>query len=324
MSTLGTIDFLVTHSGGFHADELLSSVILTHLFPNAQLVRTRDPEWITPTSGRVVYDVGRDYDADAGIFDHHQKNVPLRSDGAPYSSFGLIWKHYGRDYLRSLDVPEAHLDVLHQEFDCDFVLPIDLMDNGQLTPSDSELSQLTLPALIESLKPVYDDDRPDAEDFTFKQALHIARAFVNARLMRKASRMRAEAEVVDAIEAAGDSCVLELPRGMPFRAAIEKTNADHLLFVIHPRDTDWMITGIRLKEDGFKLRADLPKDWAGLTDASLEAASGVPGAVFCHNARFIAVAKTRDAIVEMAERAVVVAQSVSSTVGVACFLSVFT
>lgn len=25
-------DFLVTHSGGFHADELLSSVILTRLF----------------------------------------------------------------------------------------------------------------------------------------------------------------------------------------------------------------------------------------------------------------------------------------------------
>ncbi|MET0173139.1 MAG: MYG1 family protein, partial [Agrobacterium vaccinii] len=26
-----SVDFLVTHSGGFHADELLSSVILTRL-----------------------------------------------------------------------------------------------------------------------------------------------------------------------------------------------------------------------------------------------------------------------------------------------------
>ena len=32
--------------------------------------------------------------------------------------------------------------------------------------------------------------------------------------------------------------------------------------------------------------------------------SGVKGAVFCHNARFIAVASTREAILEMAEIAV--------------------
>ncbi len=36
-----TITHLVTHSGGFHADELLSSVVLTRLFPQARLLRTR-------------------------------------------------------------------------------------------------------------------------------------------------------------------------------------------------------------------------------------------------------------------------------------------
>ena len=65
-----TITHLVTHSGGFHADELLSSVVLTRLFPQARVVRTRDEAWITPGAGRIIYDVGRDYDADAGIFDN--------------------------------------------------------------------------------------------------------------------------------------------------------------------------------------------------------------------------------------------------------------
>ena len=37
-----TITQLVTHSGGFHADELLSSVILTRLFPDATVLRSRD------------------------------------------------------------------------------------------------------------------------------------------------------------------------------------------------------------------------------------------------------------------------------------------
>ena len=41
-----------------------------------------------------------------------------------------------------------------------------------------------------------------------------------------------------------------------------------------------------------------------LTDADLEAACGVAGAKFCHNARFIAVAATREAVLEMARLAV--------------------
>jgi len=52
------------------------------------------------------------------------------------------------------------------------------------------------------------------------------------------------------------------------------------------------------------VRADLPAAWAGLTGAELEAASGVPGASFCHNGRFIAAAKSREAILAMADLAV--------------------
>ncbi len=43
-----TLSYLVTHNGGFHADELMSSVILTRLFPQAEIMRSRAPEWITP------------------------------------------------------------------------------------------------------------------------------------------------------------------------------------------------------------------------------------------------------------------------------------
>ena len=76
-----TITHLVTHSGGFHADELLSSVILTRLFPAAEVIRSRDKAWITPGEDRIIYDVGGQFDADAQIFDHHQRPNPLRKDG---------------------------------------------------------------------------------------------------------------------------------------------------------------------------------------------------------------------------------------------------
>lgn len=296
------VEFLVTHSGGFHADELLSSVILTRLYPTAKIVRSRAPEWITPAQDRVIYDVGGAYDAEAQIFDHHQRGAPLRDDGQPYSSFGLVWKHYGRDYLTALGVAGADIENVHASFDKSFVLPIDLTDNGALSPAIAgELAGLTLPSLLETLKPSFDNREPGADDAAFHSALAIARAFVEAGIEKKAAKLRAETLVLKAIERTGESRILELPIGMPFRPAIVKAGADHLLFVVHPRDKDWCVTGIRRAEEGFELRADLPVSWAGLTNGDLEQASGVEGATFCHNGRFIAAAKTREAAMTMAE-----------------------
>ncbi|WP_138422685.1 MYG1 family protein [Maritimibacter alexandrii] len=300
-----TITHLVTHSGGFHADELLASVVLTRLFPEAAVVRSRDAAWITPMAGRIIYDVGRAYDAEAGIFDHHQRPAPLRPDGRPYSSFGLIWARFGADYLAALGVPEADRAGVFAGMDEGFVLPVDLLDNGAIAPSVAgPLAGLTLPVLLESLKPAFDDRSPEADDAAFHAALPVARAFVEAEVRRLAAKARAEGMVLAAIAEAGASRVLELPMGMPFRSAVEKAGADHMLFVIHPRDGDWALNTIRVGADTFESRADLPESWAGLTDAALEAACGVPGAKFCHNARFIAVAETREAVLAMAAIAV--------------------
>lgn len=303
-----TISYLVTHSGGFHADELLSSVVLARLFPKAQLLRSRDKQWITAAADRVIYDVGGFYDADAQIFDHHQRPGPLREDGQPYSSFGLIWAHYGRAYLAANDVPTGDIDAIHAKFDAKFVLPIDLLDNGAIEPSVAGLlSVLTLPALLASLKPSYDDLSPTADDDAFFAAMPIVRAFVESQIRNLAAGARAHNTVLEAIAKAGTSPILELPMGMPYRSALDRAGAGHILFVVAPRDGDWTLGGIKLSNDTFEQRADLPAAWAGLTDAALEDASGVKGAKFCHKARFIAVASTREAILQMAEMAVAAA-----------------
>ncbi len=301
-----TISHLVTHSGGFHADELLSTVILSRLYPEAELVRTRDKSWITPAEGRIIYDVGGQFDAGAGIFDHHQRPNPLRPNGQPYSSFGLIWAEFGRDYLRAQAVPEKDLEQVHAAFDEDFVRPVDLLDNGAVDTAEAGplFAGLTLPVLLESLKPVFDDRSEGADDTAFHAALTVARAIVEARIRHKAAKLRAAGVVLTAIKDAGTGRVLELPMGMPFRGAVERAGADHLLFVVHPRNSDWALTTIRTGDDTFETRADLPAAWAGLTDAALEQASGVEGAKFCHNARFLAIADSRDAILKLAELAV--------------------
>ena len=153
-----TINYLITHSGGFHADELLSSVVLMRLFPEAKLLRSRDRLWITPAADKIIYDVGGEYDIEAQIFDHHQSPSPLRDDGQPFSSFGLVWKQYGRAFLINFNVPSQNIDPIHAKFDANFVLPIDLVDNGTIEPSVAgPMSHLTLPVLLDSLRPVFDD-----------------------------------------------------------------------------------------------------------------------------------------------------------------------
>lgn len=299
------VTHLVTHSGGFHADELLSSVVLTRLFPQAALRRTRERQWLIPAADKIIYDVGGDYNGEAQIFDHHQRPSPLREDGQPFSSFGLIWAHYGRAYLAAMDVPAHDIEAIHSIFDTSFVLPIDLLDNGAIEPSVAgPLSVLTLPVLLGSLKPAFDDASPTADDDAFFAALTIARSFVEAFLRDLAAKARAQSIVLEAIAKADTSPILELPSGMPYRSALVEAQADHMLFVVHPRGDDWTLNGIKLSDDTFDQRADLPAAWAGLTDTALEEASGVKGAKFCHNGRFIAVANSREAILHMAELAV--------------------
>ena len=70
-----------------------------------------------------------------------------------------------------------------------------------------------------------------------------------------------------------------------------------------------------LREEICRLRLQLESDtyqFEALAAWALEAASGVEGAKFCHNARFIAVASSRDAILKMAEIAVQEAQAISA------------
>lgn len=198
---------------------------------------------------------------------------------------------------------------MHAAFDASFVLPVDLVDNGALSPDGvGLLAGLTLPSLLETLKPVFDEPDPEATDRAFHAAMAIAGSFVEAKIGGIHAKLRAEALVLQAIETVGEGRVLELPTGMPFRPAIVKSGADHLLFVVHPREADWCLTGIRRAEQGFELRADLPAAWAGLSGRDLEMATGVEGANFCHNGRFIAVARTREAALALADLAVEDAQ----------------
>lgn len=304
MTGSNNITRLITHDGMFHADEVLATVVLRTIFDQAELIRTRDPQ-ILGTAGEesVLYDVGGAYDPDRNRFDHHQPGAPTRRDGSPYSAFGLVWDRYGAEYLELIGVDADLIPGVQEGVDRSIVIGIDLLDNGALDPSSlGPAAGLTLPSLLMDLNPPY--DAPDgAERAWFDVALRLAGDVLISRAKGLESALRARREVLDAIERSGASPVLELPRGAPFRAAIEEAGADHILLVVHPRKTDWVVSTVSVEEGSYTRRLDLPEGWAGLEGAALAARSGVPDAVFCHRSRFMAVAGTREGALRMAELA---------------------
>ena len=54
----------------------------------------------------------------------------------------------------------------------------------------------------------------------------------------------------------------------------------------------------------FKNKKDLPVSWAGLKDADLQKVTGVSDAVFCHRGLFLAVAKSKEGAIKLAQIAV--------------------
>lgn len=299
---LPAIHQLVTHDGLFHADEVLASVVLTDLFPRARLVRSRDPAWTGPAPGRIVFDVGGIFDPAARAFDHHQADGPLRADGVAFSSFGLIWQEYGRAWLRG---PRAagpeEADALHAILDRSLVHGIDLCDNGSPAPgcgTDHHLS-----SIIEAFWPDFDDSRPQAMEDAFASALALGRSVLSNRARQAAGRLRAARIVEECLARHDGGPVLVLPRIMPWEDTVREKGADHILFAAMPRGADWTLAAMRKTAGGFESRTDLPAAWGGLEGEALARASGIPEAVFVHRRLFFAVARTREAILRMAEAA---------------------
>ena len=83
----------VTHNGTMHADEVFATAFLELYLKDIKVFRCSSVDEKKLNPNALVYDVGR------GKFDHHQKDALRRSNDIPYSSLGLFWKEFGKDFL---------------------------------------------------------------------------------------------------------------------------------------------------------------------------------------------------------------------------------
>lgn len=298
-----SVQYLITHSGSFHADEVCAAVILSRVFPNASVVRTRDERAIEDAASvSVIFDVGRAYDPQKNRFDHHMRGARAREDGTVYSSFGLIWDHFGREYLRAVGVEDEDVEAVWTRFDSEFVLPVDQIDTGTLSPSKIGVAGgITISALIATMNPPFDESTPKSQGAAFNLAMELAQAAVRARVTALAADVRADKGVEAAIRANGDVPVLVLPYSLDAQPTIDRLGARHVLAIVTPSSSGgWGVTVARTSANSYENVIDMPDAWAGLSGPELEAVSGVPGATFCHSAKFYAAADTKEAALEMA------------------------
>ncbi|MBQ1373240.1 MYG1 family protein [Candidatus Saccharibacteria bacterium] len=296
----------VTHTAPHHADEVFATAMLAILFP-VELFRTRDQNVINNTKV-IVYDVGGEFDPARKRFDHHQKSFSeVRPDGITYSSAGLIWREYGAEIVKKLGEAKGVDDEIALEVvsyvDNALIRGIDARDNGQGEKGDS----MSVSSVISTYNSLWDEDE-DADE-CFVKACEIAGMILEREIKVAISSIRGQKLVKEQIEAAdGAVIVMDQFIGGWLEAVLTSDNpkAANLLYAVFPAvDGNWNVQAIPPTiDDMMAQRKPFPEGWRGLRDKELKEASGVETAVFCHTARFFAVAKTKEDAIALAEKAV--------------------
>lgn len=286
---------IVTHDSHFHPDDVCAVATLHILLKGKyRLIRTRDQKAFDDAD--YVVDVGGVHDASRQRFDHHQKGgAGLRPNGIPYAAFGLVWKEYGAMLVGS---DEGALKI-----DEDIVTPGDARDNG-FEIIDSRVENVKPYEFSDSLfalNPSWNE--PQDFDGQFRKAVALAVPMLERAIQRTVASEKGKIFTEKAYQNAEDKRIIELDGEYPWRDVLMSHPEPVFMLKATPEGGTWGAKGVPVQKHSYTLRKDFPAEWAGLADAELARVSGVPDAVFCHNKRFLAVAKSREGALALARKA---------------------
>lgn len=294
---------LVTHPGGFHADDLFAAATLSIVLDGrVKIIRTNDPEIIA--KGDAVFDIGLISSPEIDRFDHHQKGgAGERENGLPYASFGLVWKKYGEQICGSKKVADR--------IDRKIVQPIDASDNGV------DISKPLFDGIVRrGVEKVFMDKIP-----TWKEkGLNIDKIFteqvkeVKKFILREVKISKDEEEgnqiIIDSYNKSQDKRIVVLDISLP-RNLYQDSLASfpEPIYVIMPTGdgNSWKVEAV-IKNIGTKeSRKPFPENWRGLRnkDDSLKEVTGISDVIFCHKSGFTMQAVSKESALALAEKALI-------------------
>lgn len=289
---------LVTHDGSFHTDDLFATATLSILHKGKiKIIRSHEKDVIAKAD--YVYDVGGIYDKEKGLFDHHQKDGPIRDNGIPYASFGLVWKEFGEKICGNKEVSTLIENKI--------VLPIDAEDNG-----------------VDLFKTIYDGISPYSVGDIFKSEIPTWRESSNEidKIFKKQVKkiivlLKREIQIAkddvlgiqivkEAYEESQDKRIIKLKNNLP-RYLYQNVLAsfEEPMYVLIPgkKGGKWNTEAIRQNLNTKASRKPFPERWRGETDINkLRELSGVKDVIFCHRSGFLVGAESENGAMELAQK----------------------
>ena len=287
---------LITHSSTFHPDDVFSTVLLSKIIDNPTVCRTVDVKGAKEEA--IIYDVG------FGKFDHHGPNPIKRTNpDIPYCSFGLLWKEYGKEYLKTLN--PVDVDKLWEVIDTKLVMQIDAIDNGIFPNIEADFHLSDLDKIIDLFNEAWNEEVDNDDQFI--KAVNFAEIIFDRFIFKENARLAANIRVEEAIEKVKDN-ILFLDEHMPYEEALwHSTNpkANEVKVIIFPsKRGGYSIKPRTVSETSKDLAYVFSKEYLGLHDEELAKVSNIPSARFVHSSGFLACSGTLEDAYLLAKNAI--------------------
>ncbi|XP_017058580.1 MYG1 protein C694.04c isoform X1 [Drosophila ficusphila] len=324
-----------THNGTFHCDEVVACFMLKQLeeFQNAEIYRSRDDKALREKCD-IIVDVGGVYDPAKKWFDHHQQTFketfksvrPEVSDDfnvIRLSSAGLVYSHYGERVIQNILKREKGIQLSPENLQRafvqiyrNFISELDAIDNGvPMFEGGEPVYKISthLSARIGKLNPSWQETGVDIEE-RFRQAMESAgREFVDNVVEVACSWITARDHVREALLQAKSIYpsgeILLLKTFCPWKAHLADLEKEYDVegvpkLVIFNDGNSWRVAGVPVTPSSFLGRKFLPTPWRGLRDEELSQKAGINDLIFVHHNGFIGGAKTEEAAMLLAKKAV--------------------
>ncbi len=294
---------LITHSGSFHADDVMACAILQIYFSSigyrTKIIRTRDQN-IFPT-GDVVFDVGGIRNDEENRFDHHQPGgAGARANGVPYSSVGLVWRKFGPLLCQGCE-------QLIEKIDQEIIQYIDARDNGydltdEQKPDGTESFYASFYMIERSTWKESLDEDDTAILKRFKRAVKKAQCFFKRYFEINRVNIEAAEKIKKIYQNSSDKKVLIFDQN--FTRTVFVANlvnfTEPLIYIYPDRAGTYSVEVVPKNFGTFEHRISFPAAWAGLHDTELEKVSGIPELIFCHNKGFLCKTKNLESAKKVA------------------------
>lgn len=228
---------IYTHAGRFHADEVTAYAILSMCFSALELHRLEDIDDLG-TDG-IVIDIGRRWDPEKGLFDHHQGYFQ-RPNGIPYASAGMVWDYYGLMAIYALlggNLDDSVYYSIKDEVDKSFIQGIDAHDAANTYRvegyvGDDSVSVMTLSEMIAHLNCTNVFDHKAQMEYFYDSVMLIKR-IIREKISQAYAQVKAVEYLKEEATHLEESKVIVFSEVIRWKKAIH-ANYPEALFVIMP------------------------------------------------------------------------------------------